>query len=248
MLKFGVRAKLRGLGLYPQIPAQQGLVPFLSRLAWMLWSIGCNRGAIARTGVAPSPLAPQWAARFQSEIDNAPLTTIAAEDHAPGYYNEPRPQELRQLNRVNEYRTVTPSLLKALREFLDAHRAEIDRLIGHPWRVSSVRQFYLRPFDRQGARHTDGWPLAIRKIFILPKGATAQTGTTWFELRDGRELVLDEPQPLWLIFENSRVRHALTPGQVPRPTIELNIVPARRTSTEPNNAGINGWYPWFPWR
>src|SRR6478736_2912579 len=85
MLKFGVRAKLRGLGLYPQIPAQQGLVPFLSRLAWMLWSIGCNRGAIARTGVAPSPLAPQWAARFQSEIDNAPLTTIAAEDHAPGY-------------------------------------------------------------------------------------------------------------------------------------------------------------------
>ena len=29
--------------------------------------------------------------------------------------------------------------------------------------------------------------------------------------------------------------------------IELNIVPARRTSTEPVYLGINNWYPLFPW-
>ena len=52
---------------------------------------------------------------------------------------------------------------------------------------------------------------------------------------------------VWTLFENSRVLHAPTPGKVKRPTIELDIVPALRTTTVPNYAGINGWYPLFPW-
>jgi hypothetical protein len=117
--------------------------------------------------------------------------------------------------------------------------------------VASVRQFHLRPGEgpegQPGNMHYDGWPPSIRKLFILPAGATPRTGTAWFRLRDGRETLLDEPRPLWSIFENSRVLQALTPCKVPRPTIELNIVPALRTSTDPAYVGINAWYPRFPW-
>ena len=95
--------------------------------------------------------------------------------------------------------------------------------------------------------HLDAWPPSIRKLFILPGGATPRTGTTRFGLRNGNEIVLDRPDPLWAIFEPSRIRHALTPGSVARPTIELDIVPALRTSLEPCYAGVNGWYPLFPW-
>lgn len=247
MLRFGIRQRLRRLGLYPQIPAQTGLKPLLSRVVWLFWSFGCRRGPISQTGVATRALSPHWAERFLAELDSAPPTTIQVADRAAGYVSEDRPQELAYLNRVNDYREVTPGCLKALEEFLVEHRAEIDRLFGHKWRVSSVRPFYLRPFGQPGGRHTDGWPMAIRKLFILPRGATEKTGTTWFELIGGRELLVNEPQPTWMIFENSRVLHALVPGEMPRPTIELNIVPARQTSTRPHYAGLNGWYPLFPW-
>lgn len=186
-----------------------------------------------------------------AEIDAAPSTTIRVEDTRPLYFTEPRPDELAYLNSVNEYRAVTPSLLEALREFLAENRQTVDERLGHPWRVASVRQFYLRPGDgpegQPGNKHYDGWPASIRKLFILPAGATPRTGTTWFRLRDGREILLDEPRPLWCVFENSRVLHALTPGKVPRPTIELNLVPARKTSTAPAYVGVNAWYPRFPW-
>ncbi len=84
-------------------------------------------------------------------------------------------------------------------------------------------------------------------MFILPQGATPRLGTTWFTRRDGREITIDEPGPVWTLFENSRVLHAPTPGKLKRPTVELDIVPALRTTTVPKYAGINGWYPLFPW-
>jgi hypothetical protein len=251
MLRFGIRSTLRQFGIYPDLPSQGGLIPQLSELVWRIWSRDCDRGPISRTGVSTELLTLAWAARFQAEIDAAPSTTITAEDTKPLYFTEPRPAELAYLNRVNEYRAVTPSLLQALREFLAENRQTIDERLGHPWRVASVRQFYLRPGEgpegHPGNKHLDGWPPAIRKLFILPAGATPRTGTTWFRMRDGRETLLDEARPLWSMFENSRVLHALTPGKVPRPTIELNLVPARKTSTDPAYVGINAWYPRFPW-
>jgi hypothetical protein len=86
----------------------------------------------------------------------------------------------------------------------------------------------------------------MRKLFILPQGASKRSGTTWFQLRDGNELVLESDKPIWVIFENSVVLHAPIFSEKLRPTIEFDLLPAMETSLEPFYAGINGWYPWFP--
>jgi hypothetical protein len=244
--RLGIRAGLRRLGLYPGISERTEPVSRLSNLAWWPASIGCDRGPIARTGVAMGKLGPAWSARFLREMETAPVTSLVPE-HRWGYFSENRPRDLEHLNRVNEYRTVRPSLLAALRDFLAEKRAEFDACLGHSWRVASLRAFYLRAGGVAGGRHFDGWPVAIRKVFILPNGATPRTGTTWFRLRDGCELLVDHPEPLWMIFENSQAQHQLVPGAEPRPTIELNLVPARQTSIEPNFVGLNCWYPFYPW-
>ena len=110
----------------------------------------------------------------------------------------------------------------------------------------STRQFQLVPNYQAAGRHVDGWPVSIRKMFILPRGVGAKSGTTWFRLRDGREVTLSSDGPIWAVFENSVVWHAPIFAQEMRPTIELDFAPARETSFEPYYAGTNGWYPWFP--
>lgn len=247
MKRLGIRATLRRLELYPQLTAQRGFAAALSYVSWRAWSIGCLRGQISRTGVATHPLSGEWSARFLEALDAAPRDAIKLDVRKPGYFYEGRAKELVHLNNVNDYRAVTPAMLRALREFLTENRTEIEKCLGHPWRVCSVRAFYLKPSKEEGGMHFDGWPRSIRKLFILPKGATRRTGTTRFKLRTGDDLVIDEPNPFWMVFENSRVQHALVPGEISRPTIELNIVPARKTSTEPFYCGINNWYPFFPW-
>ena len=94
MLRLGIRSRLRQFGLYPELPTQGGLIPQLSELAWRIWSRGCDRGPISRTGVSTELLSPACAARFMAEIDAAPLTTITAGDKKPFYFTEPRPAEL----------------------------------------------------------------------------------------------------------------------------------------------------------
>jgi len=244
--RLGLRTRLRRLGFYPDLSGRNDPVSRFSNLSWWPFSRGCDEGPISKTGLYVQPMTAAWASRFLTEIEAAPPTTLVAERRW-GYFSENRPGELAHLNRANEYRENTPGLLDTLRAFLTEHRSEIDTCLGHAWRVASVRQFYLRPGGAPGGRHFDGWPLAMRKVFILPNGATPQTGSTWFRQRDGRELVVDRPEPIWMIFENSQVQHALVPGTIPRPTIELNLVPARTTSPEPLNAGSNCWYPKYPW-
>ena len=95
-------------------------------------------------------------------------------------------------------------------------------------------------------RHLDGWPVAMRKIFVLPEGCGKRSSTTWFRRRDGEELTLESEKPIWVLFENSVVLHAPISGVALRPTIEFDIVPARQTSLEVVDAGLGGWYPHFP--
>ena len=40
--------------------------------------------------------------------------------------------------------------------------------------------------------------------------------------------------------------HAPVSGVALRPTIEFDIVPSRQTSFDVVDAGIGGWYPYFP--
>lgn len=218
----------------------------LSKVAWQEFAPDFDSGKIAKTGVVWKPLSASWAGRFLSLLQGSSPMMLQRGDYDDGYFATLEDPILNYLNVVNDYRKVTPELLVAIRAFLDEEKEQLTRWLGHPWGVCSVRQFHLRPTTETGSRHMDGWPPSIRKIFILPGGATAQSGQTWFRLRDGTELLFEHPDPCWVVFENNTVLHAMMPGKGFRPTLELDIVPARQTSTEPCYAGVNGWYPWFP--
>jgi len=219
----------------------------LSRVAWDAYAgaLGCDGGPLAATGVHSAPMDGVAAQQFNAVLEKSPAAALLREDFALGHMATLEPHILNLLNGTNDYREATPEFVDLLRGYLGQIGPEVERVLGHPWRVASIRQFYLRPKASAG-RHLDGWPVSMRKLFILPSGATRQSGTTWFRLRNGREIMLESERPIWAIFENSVVDHALVSSEIARPTIEVDFVPASKTSTEPFYAGMNGWYPWFP--
>ena len=219
----------------------------LSRTAWHAFSAArdCDGGPLSRTGVMTFPLDQGLADRLLAALLESPRTPLRHDDFAVGYVNT-APSQCDYMNACNEYHALTAGSQALLSEFLAANGRIVEESLGHPFRVGSTRQFQLVPRDVAADRHTDGWPVAIRKIFILPRGAGKRSGTTWFRLRDGQELTIESDQPLWMIFENSVVLHAPICGAALRPTIEFDILPARETALEPVSAGLAGWYPWFP--
>lgn len=219
----------------------------LSRMAWNSFAaaLGCDAGPLARTGVMVFPLDEALADRLLAGMLESPKTPLRHDDFTAGYVRTAASQ-CDYMNACNEYRELTPRSLALLSEFLSAVGPTLEQAVGHPFRVGSTRQFQLVPRDVFADRHTDGWPVAIRKIFILPRGAGPLSGTTWFCQRNGEELTIESDKPIWMIFENSVVLHAPIPGASLRPTIEFDIVPAKETSLEPVFAGLAGWYPWFP--
>jgi hypothetical protein len=219
----------------------------LSRMAWHSFAaaLGCDAGPMSHVGVMTFPLDEGLADRLLAALLESPKTPLRHDDFALGYVRTAASQ-CDYMNECNEYRELTERSRTLLAEFLSVSGPIVEQAIGHPFRVGSTRQFQLVPRTVAADRHTDGWPVAIRKIFILPRGAGPRSGTTWFRQRDGEELTIESDKPIWVIFENSVVLHAPITGQSLRPTIEFDILPARETSLEPVSAGLAGWYPWFP--
>jgi len=217
-----------------------------SHRAWADAFPDCDAGPIAKTGVTWTPISQQWALEFMFLFWFSPPTPMRLDDCAEGYMCEPRPGAVESLNIDNEYHAVEADLTAGLWAFIIEHEPWITSQLAHPWRICSMRSFALRAREGLGRRHFDGWPVSIRKAFILPAGASRQGGTTWFGLRDGTEIIFDHPDPCLLIFENSAVEHGSVPGCVYRPTIEFDIVPARHVDPKPVYAGLNGWYPLLP--
>lgn len=218
-----------------------------SREAWQALTdeLDCDRGPISKTGVEVFPLDVDLARRMLKAMMAAPGVKMKRRDFAPGYVSTGVSQ-CDYLNQCNRYHQLTPACRGLLERFLATAGPRIEATIGHPYRIASTRQFQLVPNRILADKHVDGWPVAMRKIFILPEGCGRHSSTTWFRLRDGRELTLESERPIWVIFENSVVLHQPISGVALRPTIELDIVPARQTSFDPVDAGLGGWYPNFP--
>ena len=220
----------------------------LSRVAWnsFVTALGdCDAGPLSRTGVLTFPLDEGFAERLASTLLASPRTDMRREDFAMGYVGTAGAQ-CEYLNACNEYRQITADGLALLTEFLRSNGLQLEQTLGHPFRIGSMRQFQLVPERIASGRHLDGWPVAIRKMFILPQGCGRRTGTTWFRQRDGKQFEVESEKPIWMVFENSVVWHAAVSGKALRPTVEFDLLPARETSLEPFFAGLAGWYPWFP--
>lgn len=219
----------------------------LSRMAWNSYSeaLDCDSGTIAETGVSTFPMEESFAGQLLDALMESPRIDMRHDDFTLGYVPT-NASQCTYLNTCNEYRELTPRSNALLSQFLSSNGPIMRQAVGHPFRVASTRQFHLVPRDVASARHLDCWPTAIRKVFLLPTGAGGRLGTTWFRQRDGKELTIQSDKPIWVIFENSVAWHAPICGELPRPTIEFDIVPAREAHLAPVNAGLGGWYPWFP--
>jgi hypothetical protein len=220
----------------------------LSRMSWNSYvsALGdCDAGPLARTGVMTFPLDEGFAQRLATALLDSPRTDMRREDFAMGYVGTAAAQ-CEYLNACNEYREITPACMQLLTEFLAKAGPQIEQAIGHSFRIGSMRQFQLVPERIASGRHLDGWPVAIRKLFLLPQGCGRRTSTTWFRQRDGKQFELESETPIWVIFENSVVWHAAVSAKALRPTVEFDLLPARQTNLEPFFAGLAGWYPWFP--
>jgi hypothetical protein len=219
----------------------------LSRQAWQALTdeLDCDRGPLAEVGVMSFPLDEGLAGRLLNALLGAPRVRMRRKDFALGYVSTSVGQ-CEYLNSSNEYRKLTPVSQDLMREFLATAGPIIESMIAHPFRIASTRQFQLIPNRPAADRHLDGWPVAMRKIFVLPQGCGTRSSTTWFRRRDGVEFTMESEEPIWMLFENSVVLHAPISGVALRPTIEFDIVPARQTSFDPVDAGLGGWYPNFP--
>lgn len=219
----------------------------LSREAWqsLTAELGCDRGPLAEVGVMVFPVDEDLARRLLQAMFSAPRVKMRRKHFAMGYVSTSFAQ-CDYLNASNQYHKLTPACLALLDEFLSTAGPMVEAAVGHPFRIASTRQFQLVPNRPLADRHLDGWPVAMRKIFVLPQGCGKRSSTTWFRLRNGEESTLESEKPIWVLFENSVVLHAPISGVALRPTIEFDIVPARQTSFEVVDAGLGGWYPHFP--
>jgi hypothetical protein len=219
----------------------------LSREAWqsLTEELDCDRGPLAKVGVMVFPLDGDLARRLLQAMLASPRIKMRRKNFALGYVSTSVAQ-CDYLNSSNHYRKLTSDSRALLAEFLSTAGPMVEAAIGHPFRIASTRQFQLVPNRPLADRHLDGWPVAMRKIFVLPEGCGKRSSTTWFRRRDGHEFTLESDKPIWVLFENSVVLHAPVSGVALRPTIEFDIVPARQTSFELVDAGLGGWYPHFP--
>ena len=208
-------------------------------------AIGWDAGPLSATGVESFPLDDGLANRLLKAMMDSPPARMRRADFARGYVGTGADQ-CDYLNACNRYHALSPATRALLDEFLACAGPVVERLIGHPFRIASTRQFQLVPGRVLADRHVDGWPPGIRKIFLLPQGCGRRSGTTWFRRRDGHEFMLESDRPIWVMFENSVVLHQPISGIALRPTIELDIVPAEATSLDVVDAGLGGWYPLFP--
>jgi hypothetical protein len=205
---------------------------------------------ISQKGYVTGALSPELASKFEALFDRCEKTEFSGSDFAEGFFFEPRKSVHEYFNRTNSYYKVSSELESELNRFLTEMAEEIERCCGHFWKVGSVRLFTLKSGFNSGAVHLDGWPLAMKKLFIYPRGANTAKGTTYIRTRDGHETTIESEQGLWMLFENSIVEHqAILPKEEtskPRQTIEIDLVPSFRTEAKLIHSGVNGWYPWFP--
>lgn len=231
-------------------------------LSYVVWELFSREAYLHFARTRKTPGRPKLEGRgfWQGQISDADAETLQAifaacptmpfsgNDHDGKSFYEPRLPNHEYLDSTNTYFQPTAQLRTHIESLLKKLTSEIENLCGHFWRVASWRVFALKPESREYDLHVDGWPPAIKKLFFYPAGVGKANGTTEFMTPDGHAHFIDGGKGTWALFENSVAKHRPCASElkVPRPTIEIDLVPALSTDTTLVDAGVNGWYPWFP--
>ena len=236
-------------------------IRFLSNSLWDVYSYECYKHYAKKNCVDSTPklssegfitgiLDLSLFSEISKLYDNCEDIKFFGQDFSHGYFFEPRRNVHDYFNITNTYKNWTDDFKLSIESSLNSIKTIIEKACGHNWSICSSRLFSLQHGTNTGAVHKDGWPYAIKKLFIFPDGASLRNGTTLINTKSGSEIFLELPPGGWVLFEQNLVSHQATlPSNKlvkPRRTIELDIYPSFETDTRISYAGLNGWYPWFP--
>jgi tetratricopeptide (TPR) repeat protein len=239
----------------------------LSQFSWDLYGAEAMRhyartfdvtrsAPLYETGLVVGKLPEGALENIRAAFDACEVTHFEGDDTTEGYYCDPQMAQADMRNRTSRFFRVSEELNEAIGDWLHTVRDDLSHAMGHDWGVRQVWAHSMRerekvdPGDALSAIewHTDGAPLAMKKIMIYLNGASSELGTTDFELRTEEKVRISGPPGIWGLFENSAIKHrAVVPRVAPRPVVELLIVPAFSTDTFPESHTINCGFPWFPW-
>ncbi len=142
---------------------------------------------------------------------------------------------------------MTPDFETKLAEVLQQIAPQVEEICGHHFRIVSSHLWSLNPGPRNYQWHLDWWPVALKKLFILPGGIDEIKGSTAFRLKTEEEVIAQGPPGSWIVFENSGVEHkGIESSTMPRPTIAISFAPSFRTDLRLLDAGAKSGYPLFP--
>lgn len=227
----------------------------LSELAWDLHSANAYAHYRATHPQAGAPHVERTGLYDQGRLNaedtealhrlfhECPVKPYSVDEFHEGYSFDPTGS----LESYNTYRTMTPAFETKLGEALQKIAPQVEEICGHHFRIVSSHLWSLNPGPRRYQYHLDWWPVALKKLFILPGGLDEHKGSTAFRLKSGEEVVAEGPPGTWIVFENSGVEHkGVESSTVLRPTIAISIAPSFRTDLRLLDAGTNSGYPWFP--
>lgn len=227
----------------------------LSDLAWDLHSTNAYAHYRATNPGAGEPPLSASGIYDQGQLDAAdteslyklfhecPAIPYSADDFQDGYSFDPSGA----LGNYNTYRRMTPAFEAKLGEVLAKIAPKVEEICGHHFRIVSSHIWSLNPGPQRFQWHFDWWPIALKKLFILPGGVDETRGSTAFRLKTGEERLIKGPPGTWMVFENSGVEHKgfESPTEA-RPTIAISFAPSFRTDLRLFDAGANSGYPFFP--
>lgn len=129
----------------------------------------------------------------------------------------------------------------ALIKWLQTNADEIGRQLGHDFAIANVRAWETYPDDDFGptAWHADAYSSFANKIMVYPAPMNAHNGTLEIYDRQGNLHALETEWPAAVLFDNAQLLHRGRPGKVTRRAIEVQTMPAERTSIEYVYAGQN---------
>ena len=218
----------------------------LSRLAWDAYAeaIG-DRGTLAGTGVMCFPLGDDVAHRLIDAFAQSPHLKMQRDDFAIGYMADRGQAACDHLNRANDYHEWMPEMAAVVDSVLAAMTSKLEVALAiRSGSCRAVSSIFCRTPASPASTWT-AWSCSIRKLFLLPRGATREIGTAAGSACATAKSVIESTRPVMVLFGARRVARP-PPGAATTPDDELDLAPAPTTSARAFYAGLNGWYPWFP--
>ncbi len=204
--------------------------------------------------VAPMPAsAAEVIKGFFSDDNACKISGSAARD---GYYKAGVNTAVAvQMNKNNiYYDQPQEEVVNALEQYFDSIKDEIERQMAHPWEVTNVRAWSVRPSADYGAStwHGDGFSRYVRKFLIFVNPPNAEVGTTELATRKGEVVQIEADTPVCLLFDAAVLVHRGRPpkenaqvtAENARQIIEVVIGPAKQTVTRCVFAGLVARVPW----